>query len=298
MENNILKFDTLNEIVSLHKRINELNQYDLLSIKFVDDSCFHKLFLPRLKYLYFVFGNNELIVHINDESLIQYFSEFIFIFYSQLEKKDSTNDLIKKFNNSIRDLIKLGEKKTHISINSARGLFGELKYLEEVLNNNSKSSYRNIIDSWHRPSPANRDFSFENLESEIKTISKKNTTISITTEYQLESQDSRDLLLICYRIDNINNSLEDSLGLLYSKIIKILESENLEELFATKCTEDDLNYLGPELMPLTYKFVIIEVLKFNVDQNDFPRIRRENLEIGISNVGYDIDISMLEKFKI
>ena len=298
MGNNILKFHTQNEIVNLHKRNNEFEHYDLISIKFINDSNFHKLFLPKLKYLYFVIGKNELMVHINDESLIQYFSEFLYIFYSQLQKNDSTNDLIKKFNSTIRDLIKLGEKKSHISINSARGLFGELKYLEDLLNDNEKSSYRNIIDSWHRPSPANRDFSFENLESEIKTISKKNTTISIATEYQLESQDSRDLHLICYRIDNINNSLEDSLGLMYSKIIKILESENLEELFATKCTEDELNYLGPELTPLTYKFVLIEVIKFKVNQDDFPRIRREKLETGISNVSYDIDISMLEKFKI
>ncbi|MHA8106421.1 PD-(D/E)XK motif protein [Aquirufa sp. 5-AUSEE-100C1] len=298
MENVVSKFHTKNEIVSLFKRQNELNHYDLLSIKFSSDEEIHKLFLPKLKYLYFVLGNNELMVHINDESLIDYFSKFIYIFYSQLEKKDSTVDLIKKFNNSIRDLIKLGEKNPQISINSARGLFGELKYLEELLLERESRFYRELIDSWHRPSPANHDFSFEKIEIEIKTISKKNTTIKITSEYQLESQESSDLYLVCYRLDNINNSLEDSLGKLYSNIIDMLKSEGLDEMFATKCSMDEINYLGPSLTPLNYKFVLIEKMKFLVDQNEFPRIRRSNLDIGISDVNYSVDISMLEKFKI
>ncbi len=297
MDNIVSKFHTKNELVCLYKRTNELNHYDLLSIKFSTEDCLHKLFLPKLKYLYFVLGENELMVHINDDSLIQYFSDFIFIFYSQLESKDSTNDLIKKFNSSIRDLIKLGEKKSQISINGARGLFGELKFLEELLLNSDSNSFRNILDSWHRPSPANHDFSMDILDFEIKTISKKNTTINITTEYQLECQDSKELNLICFRIDNINNSLEDSLGLVYTSIINLLSKDGLDELFATKCATDELNYLGPEFSPLQYKFIVIEVMKFFVDQIEFPRIRRTNIDTGISDVNYNIDISILEKFK-
>ena len=51
-------------------------------------------------------------------------------------------------------------------------------------------------------------------------------------------------------------------------------------------------------MPLDYKFTVIEDALFYVDQNDFPRIRKEELDNGISKVSYNIDISSLHNFKI
>ena len=51
-------------------------------------------------------------------------------------------------------------------------------------------------------------------------------------------------------------------------------------------------------MPLDYKFTIIEDFLYVVDQNDFPRVNKDNIDIGISKVSYNLDISVLDKFKI
>ena len=51
-------------------------------------------------------------------------------------------------------------------------------------------------------------------------------------------------------------------------------------------------------MPLDYKFTIIEDFLYVVDQNGFPRIRKDNLDLGISKVSYNLDISAIDNFKI
>jgi hypothetical protein len=51
-------------------------------------------------------------------------------------------------------------------------------------------------------------------------------------------------------------------------------------------------------MPLNYKFTIIEDFLYNVDQYAFPRIRKDNLDPGISKVSYNLDISSIDNFKI
>ena len=51
-------------------------------------------------------------------------------------------------------------------------------------------------------------------------------------------------------------------------------------------------------MPLDYKFITIEDFKYNVDQQEFPRIRKEKIDSGLSKVSYSIDVSSIEAFKI
>ena len=51
-------------------------------------------------------------------------------------------------------------------------------------------------------------------------------------------------------------------------------------------------------MPVNYKFLIIEDFLFGVNQELFPRIKKEKIDIGLSKISYNLDISSIEEFKI
>ena len=108
-------------------------------------------------------------------------------------------------------------------------------------------------------------------------------------QYKFNKMDTTDL---------IEKSFDDSIGKLYTEIKNSLD-EVLSMLFEIKCAEDTFcKYLGPEFMPLDYKLYEIEHSYYNVDQEEFPRISNVNVENGISNVKYELDLSVIEDFKI
>ena len=161
-----------------------------------------------------------------------------------------------------------------------------------------KYSQDQILEGWHRPAPANHDFDYKDYTIEVKTVSRSNTTFKVTSEDQLSAIEEKPLNLQLYRIENVNKSQIDSLGILYNEITEKLQS-GLVNVFQIKCAEDSFcEYLGPKYMPLDYKFTIIEEFLYFVDQNNFPRINKENIDIGISKVSYNLDISVIDKFKI
>jgi hypothetical protein len=154
-----------------------------------------------------------------------------------------------------------------------------------------------IVKSWHRPAPANHDFDILNKTIEIKTISRTSTTVKMSTEFQLEALEGVPLYLKVYRIDHVEKSNVDSLGVIYNEILKLLSPEIAIE-FQMKCADDEFNkYLGPEYNILDFKFNVIEEFDFYVDQVNFPRVKRSELNSGVSKVSYRIDLSSMLEFK-
>ena len=85
---------------------------------------------------------------------------------------------------------------------------------------------------------------------------------------------------------------------MYVKIKGLLDT-GLINVFEIKCAEDAFcEYLGPEHMPLDYNFTVIEDFLYDVDQLQFPRIRKEKIDAGISKISYNLDISVIDSFKI
>ena len=129
-------------------------------------------------------------------------------------------------------------------------------------------------------------------------MSRDSTTVKITSEHQLIAVDDKPLHLHIYRIDNINKSSEDSLGDMSIEIKELLDI-GLENIFEMKCAEDAFcEYLGPKYMVLDYKFTVIEDFLYDVDQVNFSRIRKEKIDMGLSKISYNLDISAIDGFKI
>ena len=289
----------MNEIKIVRVIEEETHKVDtkILCLSFPSTKYLSSLFTPRLENISFVKINNSITVNLKNSSFREYFNEWVIRFSEKIENDDSIEDIIGKFNSEIKAIILLGQKEKKLSWESARGLFGELLVIKDLLEDN-KYSQIEILNGWHRPSPANHDFDFQEFSLEIKTVSRDSTTVKITSEHQLESIEGKPLKLKCFRIEKVDKSNADSLGDLYNEIKTILEQNNKLE-FEIKCAEDLFcEYLGPSYMPLDYKFLVIDSTLYDVNQKEFPRVKKTELNTAISKISYSLDISSFDKFKI
>ena len=282
-----------------YARILEIDNLEsktkVLCVEFADLSELNYLFTPCLVNIGFVIIGKEITVSLKNPLFRDYFNEWVVIFLNKLEEISSNELLVDIFNNEIKALVQLGQKEKKISVNSAKGLFGELVLLNSYLDHGN-FTHSEILEAWHRPIPAIHDFDFDSLTLEVKTISRSNTSVRISSEDQLTSVSNKILILCILKIEDITKSDTDSLGELYHEIKSKL-NRGLGNLFEIKCAEDVYcEYLGPESMPLDYKFTIIDQTFYEVDQVEFPRIKKELLESGLTKVSYNIDLSKISNF--
>jgi hypothetical protein len=288
----------IENIIRVIENQNELFKTKILCLYFESKDHLDTLFTPKLENISFIkFEDNSITINLKNDDFREYFNDWIDRFYNKLVQSTSYIEIITKFNLEIKAIILLGKKQKQLSWETARGLFGEFLVLKKYLIN-TQYLQKEVLESWHRPSPANHDFDFSDLSIEVKTISKDSTRLKISSEYQLEATSNKKLYLQCFRIENIENSRNDSLGILYNEIKDRLDMPS-RNIFEIKCAEDIFcEYLGPDLMPLNFKFNVIEEYVFNVDQLKFPRIKKNELHPAISKCLYNIDISALEPFKL
>ena len=269
----------------------------ILEIEFPSENDIKALFTPKLENIGFISVDKMITVNLKNPTFREYFNDWTEIFLEKIDSKDTSEILIEKFNNQIKSIVLIGQKEKKLSMTSARGLYGELLVLKAHIDDN-KYSQDKILEGWHRPAPTNHDFDYKDYTLEVKTVSRSNTTFKVTSEDQLTAMEEKPLKLQLYRIENVNKSKKDSLGLLYNEIIEKLQP-SLVNVFEIKCAEDAFcEYLGPKHMPLDHKFTIIEDFLYAVDQNAFPRIRKDILDLGITKVSYNLDISSIDNFKI
>lgn len=289
--------DEKNNIARIIESESDGIKTKILEIEFPCENDIKALFTPKLENIGFIIVDKIITVNLKNPTFREQFNDWTERFLEKINSNDSSEILIEKFNNEIKAIVLLGQKEKKLSMASARGLYGELLVLKSHLVD-EKYTQDEILEGWHRPAPANHDFDYKDYTLEVKTVSRSNTTFKVTSEDQLASIEEKPLNLQLYRIENINKSQIDSLGLLYLEITEKLQS-GLVNVFQIKCAEDAFcEYLGPKHMPLDYKFTIIEGFLYRVDQNDFPRIKKDNLDLGISQVSYNLDISSIDNFKI
>ena len=89
-------------------------------------------------------------------------------------------------------------KKTNMSKEQIKGLFGELLFFREKLYSD-EYTYLDVVNGWQKNGNKNNDFVFENIEYEVKTSEKLDERlVHISSEYQLYSFKGLKVFL-CYK---------------------------------------------------------------------------------------------------
>lgn len=170
------------------------------------------------------------------------------------------------------------------------GLIGELMFLKDK----AIPSYGETdgLKGWSGPEPTHKDFSYGNDWFEIKSINGFKNTVHISSLEQLDSEFNGKLIV--YSFEKMSPSFNGTnLNKLVELILNSFEFEENKDVFVSKLKQ--VGYSYNEIYDnFIYNFIKCD--EYRVD-SEFPRIKKENLPVGVSKVQYEIALAEIEKFK-
>lgn len=174
--------------------------------------------------------------------------------------------------------------------NEVLGLLGELLFLK----NTAIPTYgaTDGLNSWSGPEPTHKDFSYKSNWYEIKSINTFKKTVTITSLEQLDSE--LEGHLVVYTFEKMSPSFAGvSLNKLVSEILRDLSFDIDKDIFIAKLKQ--VGYSYNEIYD-NYVFNLIKKESYLIN-NEFPRIKADDLQKGITKVQYEVLLSLIEKNK-
>nr|AAQ95759.1 hypothetical protein [Aeromonas hydrophila] len=150
------------------------------------------------------------------------------------------------------------------------------------------------VDAWLGPERSHQDFIFGNTAVEVKSLSGvERSSIRISSEDQLESLNDA-LFLRIYRLSSLADATgASSLNEMVSVVQSRLDGTDAIEAFDRKLVAHGYAPLPEYDEP---RFVISDVRSYRV-ADDFPRLMRSQLPVGITKVAYDIRLEAIAQYE-
>ena len=184
-----------------------------------------------------------------------------------------------------------GKKGRVLSAEEVRGLFSELKFLQQILN--EMDSELDALDAWQGPELSHQDFVFSDVAVEVKSLSgRERNTVMISSEDQLESLSSSLFLKVFRLIDMPESKTSTSLNELINNIEETLTEAEAIEMFDNKLAKAGyVNMLAYDKP----KFEVAEDQTYRVAE-EFPKIVRSELNAGLARVSYEIKLESIQDY--
>lgn len=181
-----------------------------------------------------------------------------------------------------------------LSDEARRGLWGELKILEDLLT--PSVGIEAAIAAWKGPYGVPQDFQLSNVAFEVKTRAARSpAVVRISNERQLYREPWEHLFLIQVAVDEQDGAGE-TLPERISKVRELVRghaaADAFEDALLEACWLD-----AEEEKHRVRGFAVREVETFRVD-GDFPRLTPPGLPQGIGNVVYDLSLDAAAGFAI
>lgn len=175
------------------------------------------------------------------------------------------------------------------------GLFGELEFFERCLQRGV--SLQVISDAWQGPLQANQDFLFGNVAVEVKSVTANDAgTVNIANVRQLDDA-GLSALFLCH----VAYDFREGSGRILTSLIQSVRALLADGPDALAKFEDRLlaaGYIEPEISSFAgYGFTERQRFYFKV-RNGFPRILESDLDPGVSNVCYAVNLSVCTTFAV
>lgn len=189
-------------------------------------------------------------------------------------------------------------KLKKIKENQIQGIYGELIVLKKILLESQISNVDDNLMSWEGPKNSVHDFILDDKNIEVKTRLKSTNKVKISSEFQLDINDDKNLELtvICIEKDFENgSSIKDLIFEIKEIIISKLGElsiffNSLQMLGLNHSNMDDYN---------EYKYTIILLTSYDCLNDDFPKLISSNIESEhIQRVRYNLELRNLDEFII
>ena len=184
-----------------------------------------------------------------------------------------------------------GKKGQLLSAEEVRGLFSELKFLQQMLG--EMNTELDALEAWQGPETSHQDFIFSDTTVEVKSLSgRERNAVKISSEDQLESLSSSLFLKVFRLVDMPESKASISLNELVNAVEGMLTEAEAIEMFDTKLAKAGYVQMLAYDKP---KFIAAEEKTYRVE-SDFPKIVRSELNTGLTRVGYEIKLESVRDF--
>jgi hypothetical protein len=217
----------------------------------------------------------------NDEIFLALISSI----YDSLTKNMDSFAFFQEMKQILKNFKNFFEKsKTELNQNNEIGLFGELLFLDKLIDDNDEGH----VDFWMGPNRNKHDFEIKDKGYEIKaTLKQKNVSISISSEIQLEKDNLNELSIVLYTLEKNTNGISlKELSLDIMNKFSNVKNKTIYKANLLRLGFDIDNNINDQ------KYKLIKVNTIKVEEN-FPKITRSNLDINIFDVKYKINIDHL-----
>ena len=237
----------------------------------------------------------ELNIYLLDNDLKDIFSLFIQNILEDIAESVTENEAVTKTLNVISKWKKPFDKINFngLSLEQQKGLIGELLFINYLLEQGKSST--TLLNAWTGPDFEDKDFVFGATGVEMKLTSSKYPKIKITNEGQLDAQNLNKLFLILYTAEDVKengftlNSLVEQTQAKLSANIDELKFFNERLMLLGYFEEDKEHYNKMYSLKKTYSYSVSE---------EFPKIIKSQLPIGVYNTSYFIELSAVENFSV
>lgn len=177
-----------------------------------------------------------------------------------------------------------------------QGLFGELHFLQKFFAKPDTNAC-DVLRTWVGTDKALRDFQCSSWALEVKTTSTNNPQkVTINGERQLDETLLENLFLFHFSVE-VSNVNGQSLCRKIAAIREILENDTPAlSLFNAKLFE--AGYLDKHEPFYQDRFYQLRNENFYKIENDFPRIKENELRGGVSDVKYSIILAMCDEYLV
>lgn len=181
--------------------------------------------------------------------------------------------------------------KSTLSLQEIQGLFAELSYLEECIDEKHVAA-QVAVEGWQGPLDAPHDFIFGPEAIEIKSLSRSSEEgVRISSEEQLTTHLDHLYLHIIFLVIDRECCTGISLNQLVARIRGKLTGGQVEVF--DKCLFES-RYIDIPDYDSPY-FSVSQVRTYKIDDN-FPRLIPDNIPQGITDVSYCIRFNSIKQF--
>jgi hypothetical protein len=208
-----------------------------------------------------------------------------------IQLASSEKDAVKLVINQMRKWQDLFSKKMikSLSAQEQQGLFGELSFLKKLIN--SSLDKERSIELWMGPNKAPQDFQSELWAVEVKTNTiNKFPFVSINGEQQLDETTTETLFLYNLVVEIVPS---DCINL--PELVSEIRNSLSHNFIASNMFESKLIYYGyfdADIAAYIERRYQIRKENYYIVKGEFPRIKKEDLLLGVSDVKYMISLSV------
>lgn len=224
------------------------------------------------------------------------YNDLVLSLYNRIKNISRSEEYTVEFINSFQRWVDFFDESisNQLSEYELKGLFGELTVLLWLLNNAQRKPVDEVLIAWQGPYGKAQDFIFSNYNLEVKTKNIGEVSVRISSEFQLQPELGKQLQL---GIVNVQVSPD---GISVKELIEKIRSAILSKgadlsIFLKTLSKAGMGGSNSDKYK-NIRFLTFNITFYHCHDVEFPKIITTEIQTGISQVKYNLNLSVLDPF--